>query len=61
MFRGRGYIYSALVLILDMLIGGWFGFMVATLTAVYAFLLESGMQRKIWSNFVQCEFQQPER
>jgi Zn-dependent protease with chaperone function len=46
MFRGRGYIYSALVLILDMLIGGWFGFMVATLTAVYAFFIGEWYAKK---------------
>ena len=46
MFRGRGYIYSALVLVLDVLIGGWFGYMVAALTAVYAFFIGEGYAKK---------------
>ena len=46
MFRGRGYIYSALVLVLDVLIGGWFGYMVAALTAVYAFFIGEWYAKK---------------
>lgn len=46
MFRGRGYIYSALVLVLDVLIGGWFGCMVAALTAVYAFFIGEWYAKK---------------
>lgn len=46
MFRGRGYVYSALVLVLNVLIGGWFGCMVAALTALYAFFIGEWYARK---------------
>lgn len=46
MFRGRGYVYSALVLVLNVLIGGWFGCMVAALTALYAFFIGECTQGK---------------
>ena len=46
MFRGRGYIYSALVLMIDILIGGWLGCMVAAFTAVYAFFIGEWYAKK---------------
>lgn len=61
MFRGRGYIYSALILMIDILIGGWLGCMVAVLTAVYAFFIGEWHAKKIRSNSVRYKFQQSER
>lgn len=46
MLRGRGYLYSALFLILDIIIGGWFGCVVALLTAFYACLIGEWCARK---------------
>ena len=46
MSRGRGYIYSALALVLDVLIVGWFGCMIAALTAVYAFFIGEWYAKK---------------
>ena len=54
MFRGRGYVYSALVLIIDILIGGWLGFMIATLTAVYALLVGEWYAKKIYG-VIPCD------
>lgn len=46
MFRGRGYFYSVVILVLDALIGGWFGCMVAAITAVYAFFIGEWYAKK---------------
>ena len=54
MFRGRGYVYSALVLVLNVLIGGWFGCMVAALTALYAFFIGEWYARKKYSA-ISCD------
>lgn len=51
MFRGRGYIYSALILMIDILIGGWLGCMVAVLTAVYAFFIGEWHAKKNTEQF----------
>lgn len=46
MLRGRGYIYSALILMIDILLGGWLGCILASLTAVYAFFIGEWYAKK---------------
>lgn len=46
MIRGRGYVYSAVVLLLDILIGGWFGCIIAVVTVIYAFFIGEWYAKK---------------
>lgn len=46
MLRGRGYLYSIMFIALDIIIGGWFGCVVAVLTFLYAFLIGELCARK---------------